>query len=94
MDSKRTRRAAVKAAKKATVPFEKNLDDRDANLIEAQSKVKDAIDHIESAMLGANNWSDYETMIHFRHLLEEFLSHDHDQAGFNRYLRFCQQENS
>ena len=79
-------------AKKATTPFEKNLDDRDANLIEAQIKIEDAISHIESAMLGASNWSDYETMIHFRSQLNEFLSSDHDQAGFNAYLRINQQE--
>lgn len=79
---------------KASRPFDPNLDDRDANLSEAQSKVEDAIEHISSAMLGSSNWSDYETMMHFRNQLEEFLSSDHDQAGFNAYIRNCEQENS
>lgn len=72
--------------RKVAKPFEPNVDDRDSNLIMAAIKVEDAITHFESAMLSAENWADYETMTHFKVQLQEWLSSDHGEAGFNAYI--------
>ncbi len=72
--------------RKASRPFEFNRDDRDTNIQMAAIKVEDAINHLESAMLGARDWSDYETMMYFKKQLADWLSNDNGEAGFDPYV--------
>lgn len=83
-EEKKARQAQISKLKKQQ-PFEHQPDDRDSNLVEARSHVEDAIEHISSAMLSAENWADYETMMYFRNQLEEMMSSDGGETGFSIY---------
>jgi hypothetical protein len=57
----------------------------------AADAVRFAIGCINGAASSAANWADYETLVHFRAGLEEWLSSDHGEAGYEPYIATVRQ---
>ena len=72
---------------KVRKPFAPNAETKNAKLHDALRNVQDAVDALNAAGAGAENWADYETMKHFENQLSEFLSSDHGECGFEPYLK-------
>lgn len=70
-------------------PFKKDEVLRNIHLIDAQAHVEKAIAELNEAMKSAEHWADYETMVHYRSQLSEFLSSDGGECGFDPYVNVC-----
>jgi hypothetical protein len=55
-------------------------------MAEAANHIKAAIKALEAAAPNSENWAECETIHYFRQQLEEFMSCDHGEAGFEVYL--------
>lgn len=87
MNSKRQRRQARKAIKAQPKPFTHLPEKRRIKLNDAAHKVNQAIASLKEAQACAEHYGDFETIQHFIHELEEFMSNDHDEAGYGPFLR-------
>ena len=73
-------------AKTRIKPFEHDPKLMAASLSTAADMVVEAISILRKAQHVSENWGEYETVGHFAHLLEEFMSSDHGEADFLPYL--------
>jgi hypothetical protein len=55
-------------------------------MTEAATHIKAAIKALEAAAPNSENWAEWETLKYFRHQLEEFMSCDQGEAGYEVYL--------
>ena len=72
---------------KVRKPFTPDAEAKDALLHKAMSDVQEAMDALTAARDHAENWADFETLIHFKSQLTEFFSSDNGECGFEPYVR-------
>lgn len=72
---------------KAHIPFTANPEKRDVAIKDAYDAVQSAVVHLKKAQRSAANWGEYETLQYFARELSEFISSDHDEAGFGPTYR-------
>lgn len=76
----------VRKSSKIEKPFTPSATRKNAQLHKAMSDVREAIDALELAKASADNWADFETLVHFRGQLRAFLSSDGGECGFEPYV--------
>lgn len=67
-------------------PFTHNPKAKLEKMARAANKVREAIAALEQAKKHAEHWAEYETLEYFKHELEEFMSCDNGEAGFEPYV--------
>jgi hypothetical protein len=67
-------------------PFTPNASKKVEQMTNAANQVFSAIRALEAAQKSAEHWAEWESLGSFKHELEQFLSCDHGEAGFEPYL--------
>ena len=67
-------------------PFTNNPAEKVEKMTEAANHIYEAINALSEAQKCAEHWAEFETLASFKKQLNEFLSSDHGEAGFEPYL--------
>lgn len=73
-------------------PFTPNAAKKLEKLATAANKVSEAIKALEEAKKSSENWAEWETLQYFKNQLQEFLSEDNGEAGFDPYIAKVEKE--
>jgi len=67
-------------------PFTPDQNAKVEKLNEASTAIREAIRALKDAKKSAEHWAEWETIGAFEYQLQEFMSCDHGEAGFQPYL--------
>jgi hypothetical protein len=67
-------------------PFTPNASKKNAKMSEAARHIQAAIESLQQAGKCSENWSEYETLLHFEYQLNEFMNCGSGEAGFEPYM--------
>jgi len=67
-------------------PFTPNASKKVEQMTAAANHVYDAIRALEAASTHSEHWAEWESLQSFKRQLQEMMSSDHGEAGFEPYL--------
>ncbi|PKN91092.1 MAG: hypothetical protein CVU44_20975 [Chloroflexi bacterium HGW-Chloroflexi-6] len=73
-------------------PFTPNTTKKLEKMATAANKISEAMKALEEAKKYSDDWAEWETLQYFKHQLQEFMSQDNGEAGFEPYVAKVERE--